>query len=423
MNPYEVLIELQNIPGKKDKIKFLKRYDSQWLRDIVKNAIDPFITFGIKKYTFEPEVSEHGDFEYELGRMAFVLNELSRRSITGNQAFEAIKKASAPLNSEQRYVFSCILDKDLKCGVSTGIANKAFPGLIPVWKIQKANKIKFEKVVYPCVAETKENGRGNTAIITGRDVKHYSNNGKENPNMNYFDDELTLIAQGVPCVIFGEVRGRKGKGVDHFKKSQSLGAKNADMTDMVFVIWDMLLCGEFKRQMSTPQRTQEIRSRRLKDHLRTYQMNYDKEEFKVRFIKQKIINSQEELERYYAKMLRQGYEGLIVKNLAAPYEYKRTYNWMKMKQQEDKDLKIVGVKQGKGKLKGTLGSVTVKHGKKKVDCPCGKGVNREVARKLWKKYKKNKKFLIGKIAEISYQNETPDGSLFLPKFVRIRDDK
>jgi DNA ligase-1 len=421
VSPYDVLIKLKETKGKKAKVKLLKKYESQWLRDIVKNALDPFITFGVKTYVFEEEIPTHLDFEHELGKMAFVLNELSRRSLKGNSALEAIKKASAALNDQQRYVFQCVLDKDLKCGVGAATANEAFPGIIPVWKMQKANKLNKKKLVFPCLAEIKENGRGNTAVVNGDEVKHFSNNGKENSNMNYFDDELIRIASGMPMVIFGEVRGKKGRGKNHFEKSQSLGAKNCDMTDMVFVIWDMVLLGEFKRQRCN--RPQLDRSTRLKNHLREFQLNVDKDDYKIRFVRQKAVNSEKELYGYFEKVLRQGYEGLIVKNPEAPYEFKRGTNWMKLKESHTIDLKCVGVKQGKGKLKGQLGSVIVKRNGVKIDCPMGKGVTHEKAKKLWKKYKKNKKSLIGKIVEVAYQDETKDGSLFLPKFLHVRDDK
>ena len=75
--------------------------------------------------------------------------------------------------------------------------------------------------------------------------------------------------------------------------------------------------------------------------------------------------------------------------------------------------------EGLKSRKGTLGSVIVKHKKKKVHCPLGKGYTIDDAKKLWKKRKK----LIGKTATVQYQNITEDNSLFLPKLTAIRDDK
>jgi len=421
MNPCEVLMALQDISGTNDKVAFLKKHDTELLRTVIKNAVDKSIVFGIKQYDFHDEVAGHDNFDHDFAYVDHVITELARCGLSGNNAKKAIMMASKRLNEEQRYVFACILDKDLKCGVSAATANKAFKGLIPLWKMQKANPIKLKKVTYPCVAETKENGRGNTAIITGNTIQHFSNNGKENLNMSYFDEELLGISAGFPMVVYGEVRGRAGIGVDQFKSSQSLGAKDCDMSDMVFVIWDMLMFGEYKRRKCT--RDQAQRSSRLKDQIRTYQLNHDLDEYKVQFVFQKKITSEDQLLAHYARQLKKGKEGVIVKSLDAVYEFKRSNNWMKLKSTEEEDLRIVAVKEGKGKLKKQLGSVTVKREKKKIDCPMGKGITEKIARKLWKQYKKNKDSLIGRIALITFQNVTPEGSLFLPKFCGVRNDK
>lgn len=417
-NLYQVLKALEAASGSKEKITILVENDTEKLRAFLKSACDPFITYGVKSYTFSEQALDHSDFEYNFKYIDFLITGLHRRTFTGKAAQDAIIKASKSLNEQQQYVLARILDKDLKCGVSVATINQAFPGLIPVWKMQKANKVDYAKITYPCWAEIKENGRGNTAIVLGDEVKHYSNEGNENQNMSVFNEELISIASGIPVVFFGEVRGRHGTGVEQFKDSQSLGAHNADMTNQVFVVWDMLMLGEFKKQECN--RPQEIRTTRLRDMVNTYRINHDKDEYKVQMVAGKRIESEDELNAYASKMMAKGKEGLIVKRLDAPYLFKRNDNWMKIKESHTLDLKVVDVKEGKGVLAGTLGSVTVLHGKVKVDCPMGKGVTREVALALWEKYKEDKKNIIGQIAEVTFQNETPDGSLFLPKFLRLR---
>jgi ATP-dependent DNA ligase len=54
-----------------------------------------------------------------------------------------------------------------------------------------------------------------------------------------------------------------------------------------------------------------------------------------------------------------GYEGIIVRNAAAPYELKRTWNMMKLKPNKRDTYKIVGYEQEisqEGEYKGTLGA-------------------------------------------------------------------
>jgi DNA ligase-1 len=418
LNPYEVIQALEQAGGSSQKVKILKDNDSPLMRAIVKNACDPFTVFGVKQFKFHDESAGHLDFDHDFRYADLILTELSRQRLSGGQALEAIFGASKHLNNEQRDVLRRVLEKDLRCGVSVATANKAYPDLIPVWKMMKASPMNWDHVVYPCLAEIKENGFGNNAVIDGKEVKHFSNNGKPNENLSVFDTELLGIANGVPMVIFGEVRGRSGNGVDQYKASQSFRGNNADMSDAVFVIWDMMLLGEFKKQSCA--RPQKTRSSRLRDHLREYQINHDRDQFKVRYVKQYTVGSDKELGTLYSKVVRKGHEGLIVKNLNAPYEFRRGKSWLKLKEKHTRDLEICGVKEGLKSLAGTLGSVTVWNGDVKVDCPMGKGVDRVMATELWELYLKDENSLIGEIAEVSFQNETPDGSLFLPKFLRVR---
>ena len=277
------------------------------------------------------------------------------------------------------------------------------------------------------MAEIKSNGRRNIAIVNGSEVKHYSRNGKEQPNFGFCDEELIQISLGQTMVFDGEVRGRSGDHKKQYKESQKQARRktNIDTSDLVYVVWDSMPLCDFK--MKTCDRPQEDRHIFLRDCILEYQNSRHKQDpermanmlFKVMLSKGKEIGSEKELNKYFNKVTKKGEEGLIVKNLNGMYEFKRSDSWIKMKLENDIDLKIIGVKEGKKSLAGHLGSISVKHGKTKVDCPCGKGIDRATAKKLWKK----RKSLIGKIAKIEYMNVTEDNSLYLPKFVEVRDDK
>ncbi|MEM2815930.1 MAG: ATP-dependent DNA ligase [Candidatus Bathyarchaeia archaeon] len=65
-----------------------------------------------------------------------------------------------------------------------------------------------------------------------------------------------------------------------------------------------------------------------------------------------------ELMRFYEEALRRKYEGIVVKNLGAPYEVgQRSYNWLKLKPERDTiDCTIVKALYGKGKRAGAYSS-------------------------------------------------------------------
>ena len=52
-------------------------------------------------------------------------------------------------------------------------------------------------------------------------------------------------------------------------------------------------------------------------------------------------------------------EGIMINLSESPYECKRTKNILKVKVMQDVDLKVVGLEEGSGNLKGTLGRINV----------------------------------------------------------------
>lgn len=416
MNPYQVLERCRATNSSKEKVKILKKYDSELLRYVIENAVSPFVTFGVKQYQFG-EPTDQNDFEYNMPVLKFVLAKLNSRGLTGDRAQEAIRETSCNLNKEQQNILGCILNKDLRAGVNVKTANKAFPGLIPEFNVQLANT-DISRINYPCYAEVKYNGRRNLAIVTGREVQHFSRNGKEHLNYGCFDSELIEIAKGLPTVFDGEVIG-EGNQLDGYKKSQQQARRkyNVDTSEQILIIFDVLALGDFKRQICSA--IYQKRLVNLRNMFNMFRNETQLEKLQVRLGKGKIVNSKNELDLYYEKIIKAGNEGLIVKNFNGLYEYKRSHNWVKLKQEETKDLKIVDVKEGLKGRKDTLGSVIVRHKKVKVNCPLGKGISFDDAKQMWKHRKK----LIGQIAEIKFQNVTADNSLFLPKFVCVRDDK
>lgn len=118
----------------------------------------------------------------------------------------------------------------------------------------------------------------------------------------------------------------------------------------------------------------------------------------------------------FRRMLDNAHEGAMVKDYSARWEAKRTYAWMKMKEEATADLKIVAFKEGAGKYEGTLGALVVKY--KKALVPVS-GMTDKQRTEFWD----NQDKYLGKTIEVKYQKETSNGSLFHPVFVRLRDDK
>lgn len=78
----------------------------------------------------------------------------------------------------------------------------------------------------------------------------------------------------------------------------------------------------------------------------------------LKAVETRIVNSHEEVIAAYEDFVSRGYEGLIIRNLHGKYEGKRSYNLQKLKGFRDGEFKIIGIKEGKGKLMGHAATFT-----------------------------------------------------------------
>lgn len=65
-----------------------------------------------------------------------------------------------------------------------------------------------------------------------------------------------------------------------------------------------------------------------------------------------IVKDEEEMMEAFNGFLKAGYEGGMARNLAGLYEGKRSYNLQKIKEFQDADYPIVGIKEGRGSYAG-----------------------------------------------------------------------
>lgn len=118
---------------------------------------------------------------------------------------------------------------------------------------------------------------------------------------------------------------------------------------------------------------------------------------------------------YHKECVSQGYEGIIIRNLDAEYEFGfRSSNLIKLKTFDDKEFSIVDVVEATGRDAGTAILV----------CKCKGGtfsVKPQGTRELRHDYWVNRKSLIGKKVTVQYQGLSDDGVPRFPSAISIRD--
>jgi DNA ligase-1 len=133
----------------------------------------------------------------------------------------------------------------------------------------------------------------------------------------------------------------------------------------------------------------------------------------------------DQMDRYFSNALALGLEGIMVKDMEAPYECKRSVHWMKIKPVADFDLKVIQVVEGEGKYVGMMGALLCEgtDDGKLIRVSVGSGFSDEQRAEIWK----NRRKALGQTAVVMCdavtQSNTGEYSLRFPRFKTFRDDK
>ena len=129
------------------------------------------------------------------------------------------------------------------------------------------------------------------------------------------------------------------------------------------------------------------------------------------------VHEIEEVEAKHEDLLELGYEGSIIRK-NKPYECKRSWTLMKVKDFSDAEATIIGYEEGKGKREGHLGKFIMQDDDgNEFGCPPGKGYNY----KDMKDMLENIHDYIGERATFTYFERTKAGSYRHPLFKGLRN--
>lgn len=420
-----ILNELASISGSNDKLATLKRYagseHGQLLADVLRLTYDKSYNFYIKKI---PDHCPSG-----MRDLAWGLDELSvlyTRAKTGNEGIAHLAGILSMVSDDDAEVICKIIDRDVSAGFSEGTINKCWDGLIPELPMMLAQPMKdkfIAKIKYPAMAQLKADGARCIAVIDGMDVKLFSRNYKGYYGLEGLCDELATIKKG-RYIIDGELVCVDSRG-NVMPRKQSNGIINkaskgtisfAEAEQVRFQVWDCIPFDDYFYE--------GIYKETCIDRYNNLAA-VCKDATRVFIIESHIVNDLEEARVVFQNYVAQELEGIILKNMNAPWENKRSNNQVKFKVEIESDLVVVGMYEGTGKYKGMMGGITCESADGKVITNVGSGFNDEDRAYFWK----NKKDLIGTVVEIKHNglilSKEKDAihSVFLPIFKFIRDDK
>ena len=155
------------------------------------------------------------------------------------------------------------------------------------------------------------------------------------------------------------------------------------------------------------------------DRFRTLEHTFDAAKH-IRLVETHIAANVDQLMGHYDYFRGAGYEGAMARQLHLPYEHKRSDQLLKLKDFVDAEFKIVGVEEGRGKLKGHVGAFVceVPVGDTMTTCAVKLAGDTSVLAQAWQQPDK----WIGKMLTVKYQGRTATGSLRFPTGLRLRDE-
>ena len=133
----------------------------------------------------------------------------------------------------------------------------------------------------------------------------------------------------------------------------------------------------------------------------------------------------QQIKTYSNDMVNAGFEGIMIKDLEAPYECKRNLFWMKWKPTITVDLEVIAIEEGTGRNEGRLGALVCQgtDDGKLIKVNVGSGFSDDQRAEFYSASDD----VIGETAEVLCdavsQNQDGSYSLRFPRFVRFRDDK
>tara|TARA_R100001463_G_scaffold22526_1_gene54091 strand:+ start:778 stop:2097 length:1320 start_codon:yes stop_codon:yes gene_type:complete len=404
----EFVTRLKSTNSTNDKIDIIKEYKDDYLiNQVLKYTYSPFKQFHLTSTT----VKKNKKLESKIGYndLFYLLDALSKRTITGHDAIQYTKGYIAAMEDWQKDLIFCILDKNLKTRTGADLINKAIPKCVPTFKVALANsydkqksKVDFNEQTWfasqkldgvRCLAIVDENGTCN----------FYSRQGKTFDTLDVLKNEIESL--NLCNVVFdGEICIVDDKGVEDFQGiMKEIKRKDHTIKNPKYKVFDYLMLEEFDNQVS---------ERTLSDRLTTFNMIYSEFvsfycPYSIDKLEQWKVKSEEHFQELAELATKNNWEGLMLRK-DCEYKGKRSNDLLKVKKFFDEEYIVKSIETSTHRIivdgleveEEMLSNVVIEH--KGCDVGVGSGFD-QTERRM---YFKNPELIIGKTITVQYFEET-----------------
>ena len=409
-------------------------------------AYDILISFGVAKVAqITADNDPNAVSTYTFQDFLALAEKLRTRQLTGGAAKAAITDAAERCDTAMwNEFYRGVLLKDLRCGVTDTIVNavlekvgksdkEALAYVTPEFSCQLAkdgaDEANAKHMVGEKMLDVKLDGVRLLTVVDKElgTVIQYTRNGKINDRFPHITDVFARMMPDLPCsmVFDGEITAKSFQEL----MTQVNRKSDKDTSSTKLALFDCLPLVDFhagKCMMS-----QEDRHSVLSGYyglmltLATGGEVYVVPKVKVNL---STAEGQKSFAEFNKEALLAGYEGIMVKDPAAPYECKRTRSWLKVKPFMDVTLEIYGWEEGTGKNVGKLGAFMMRGTEdgKYVEVNCGGGFSDKERADFWT----NREAMRGFLADVRCdaltleRNSTDVWSMRFPRWMgRLRGNE
>lgn len=330
-------------------------------------------------------------------------------------------------NDEEVEFFNNVIIKNVILGCDVKILNSVWKGLIPTFSVGLCDVYyKNPKLVdgtKDFILDSKTDGCRCVAIKENGNVRLVSRQGKswlgmveienalkESPYDNIvFDSEITILnPQNYPSK-------------DVYKMTTKIvSTKDEEKHGLQLNCFDYMTLDEWNKQESKCPCIE--RKSQLEEIIKNINSPY------LVYVENLYVGHDvNKIEEFMSGIVREkDMEGLVLKFCLSKYEWKRSKNWLKIKQMDELDAYIVGYTEGKNQLSNMLGTFIceIDHptfGKLHFDC--GSGYSLDERKHFWEE----KDNLIGRVISVQYfeqtiNEDTQIKSLRFPVFLELKEE-
>ena len=440
----EIIKELRADASLNYKKEVLARYsDYEPFKEFLIRVYNPRINYYMRKI---PDIVSYEMKEQSSFELYTLLDALSTRDITGGQAIQVVRDFSLNTNQTVRELFELVIGRDIRAGVGVGIINEVYKGLVEEIPYCRCSKLdektleRFDTIPDGFLTQAKADGvfsyiikaNDTVTMLTRAGTVWTSESLKEDmvkcPDKVYVGEGL-IYKDGKPLDrktgnglinkfikrenTLESLQEKLNKG--NPKSLKELETKRLEFAEidkaLHFVIWDSLTLEEFEEGLSTRPYTE-----RFGEAIKATFMTS-----KLKPVSSYRVYSMKEAQAIADDFISEGGEGAIVKKLDTIWKDGTSKDMVKIKAVLDADLLCVDVEEGSGKYKGKVGALVLETSCGRLRVKVGTGLNDLDRAKPFDYY-------IGKVIEIQYnefiksKSKNTD-SLFLPRFVEVREDK